>query len=140
MLKICCWQKIHRFCKNKYQLGWLILSQTRKNSRITKNCVHSFPHLRNGMFQMVFFFKIDFYGVKKRQIRYIWMHKIDIYSIMYIFQIWIKVQNKQFFDHFFQFLAKKTFVYTFENIIFFKRYNKLVSNKFCIITIILVLI
>jgi hypothetical protein len=59
-----------------------LLPPTRKNRCITKNCVDSYSNLGNGMCQMAFLGKIDIYAVKNRLIRYLWMLKIHILSIM----------------------------------------------------------
>ncbi len=62
--------------------GNIVLPPTGKKWCITKNTADSFSNLGNGVIQMPFLDKLDIYGVKNRQIRYLWMLKIHLLSIL----------------------------------------------------------
>jgi hypothetical protein len=100
-----------------------------------KNCVDSFSKLVNGMYQLAFLGKIDFYAVKNRQIRYLWMLKIH-FQYHAISQIWIKVQINSFCP-FFSLMGQKLFVDTLKNknFICLKICHLHIRNKICYIKI-----
>jgi len=70
------------FDKTTLWLCLKILPPTGKNRCITKNCADSYSNPGNGMYQLAFLGNIDIYAVKNRLIRYLWMLKIHILSIM----------------------------------------------------------
>ena len=89
---------------------------------LTKNCTYSLSNLGNGMYQMTFLSKLDIYGVINSLIRYLWMLKIFVISVMPFPRFW-KMNKFNSFLPTFSKIKQKYFLFTL--------FKTLISQKVC---------
>ena len=127
-------KKILQVCSDSLKIVKNILPPTGKNWCKTRNHIYSLSNLGNGMCQMTFLGTFDIYGVENRLIRYLWMLKSPIFRVMPFPRFWKMFKINIFCPLFPVFWQNIHLFKLFKTLISLKPYNKLVSNKFCIIT------